>query len=97
MNIFTAYKRYKLYMKVKRVDNYADFYVLLNGKLDPKSIKKFCNKYNLNENEKKIFKMYIKKEKISVIAKRMDNTERNIMFIIESIAKKTNIRSNENK
>ncbi len=96
MNIFTAYKRYKLYMKVKRVDNYADFYVLLNGKITPKSIKKFCDKYNLNENERKIFKMYMKREKISVIAKKMDTTERNLMFIIENIARKTNIR-NENK
>ena len=84
------YRRWKLYFKVaRRKDRYAEFYVLLNGKLEAKHINKFCEKYGLNEEEKEIFTLYMKNEKINYIAEKLKTDERRINRILENIYDKT--------
>ena len=64
------------------------FYSILNGKINDKNIDRFIKKYRLNEEEKKVFILYMKKEKISYIAEVLSTSERRINRILEIILNK---------
>lgn len=77
-----------MYFKVAKTDRYANFYVLLNGKITEKTLNEFCIKYCLNEEEKKIFELYMKREKLWVISEKCNTSERRINRILEIIENK---------
>lgn len=64
------------------------FYSILNGKINDKNIDRFIKKYRLNEEENKVFILYMKKEKISYIAEVLSTSERRINRILEIILNK---------
>ena len=86
--MFNKIKKYKLYFKVAKNDRYAMFYSILNGKINDKNINRFIKKYRLNEEEKKVFILYMKKEKISYIAEVLSTSERRINRVLEIILNK---------
>lgn len=81
----TRYNYYKRYFLVAKRDKYAVFYATLKGNIDEENIRKKSKKYNLTQQEEDILVKYMKKEKISVIAKSENVCESYIHELLDRI------------